>query len=445
MFRGFAFRTIVVAAGVAATVAVAFAELDGGFDGSPEHPSIGYPTRSTKDPVGQLNREIQSGMTQLKFEAGTGYLRSVLRALHIPVESQILVFSKTSVQAHLIRPDNPRALYFNDSVVIGYVHGGFLEAASVDPQQGVIFYTLDQRPSNYLEPQTGLPHKLRFMRDDRCLQCHVSYASYSIPGLLERSVYPGTDGMPVRQLGDHLPDHRTPLDQRWGGWYVTGKSGSMRHMGNSTVANPDAEDPLPAAFNLTALTGKFDPGGYLSPLSDIASLMVFDHQTHMINLLIRTGWEVRYGQYLEKHPGENRDPSSPNLAARIRSAAEEVADYMLFVDEAPLANPVEGTSKFAEKFSDLGPGDAQGRSLRELDLKTRLLRYPCSYMIYSEVFDSLPPEAKSAIYARLWQILSGREKSPKYARLSLQDRQAILQILRETKKGLPNSFNGSVE
>jgi hypothetical protein len=103
---------------------------------------------------------------------------------------------------------------------------------------------------------------------------------------------------------------------------------------------------------------------------------------------------------------------------------------MLFVDEAPLANPIQGTSGFAEKFSSGGPHDIKGRSLRQLDLKRRLMRYPCSYM----AFDGLPGEARTAIYERMWQILSGSDKNAEYARLSLADRQAIVEILRETKK-----------
>ena len=108
-------------------------------------------------------------------------------------------------------------------------------------------------------------------------------------------------------------------------------------------------------------------------------------------------------------------------------------DYLLFVDEARLPAPVKGASGFAERFSALGPRDRRGRSLRELDLQTRVLKYPCSYMIYSPAFDALPAESKTAIYARLADVLSGKVTGERYARLAPADRQTILEILRDTK------------
>jgi len=113
----------------------------------------------------------------------------------------------------------------------------------------------------------------------------------------------------------------------------------------------------------------------------------------------------------------------------------------LFVEEAPLPSRMRGTSGFAERFASQGPRDRQGRSLRQLDLDKRLMRYPSSYMIYTQAFDSLPAEAREAIYQRMWQVLSGEDSSARYARLSLADRQAIVEILRETKPGLPAYFH----
>ena len=115
-------------------------------------------------------------------------------------------------------------------------------------------------------------------------------------------------------------------------------------------------------------------------------------------------------------------------------------DYLLFIDEAPLPGKIEGTSGFAETFGARGPHDSKGRSLRQLDLERRLMRFPCSYMIYSEAFDGLPSDLKTEIYQRIWQILSGQETGTRYARLSLSDRQAVVDILRETKPGLPVYF-----
>jgi hypothetical protein len=227
--------------------------------------------------------------------------------------------------------------------------------------------------------------------------------------------------MPRLILGGYTTDHRSPFEERWGGWYVTGNGATLRHMGNKVFEGDDRPHTIPAAF---------DTGAYLSPSSDIAALLVFNHQMHMMNLLTRIGWDTRAATHDQR----------PHRAAALQESAKELVDYLLLVDEAPLPGRVESASGFTQKFAALGPRDRRGRSLRELDLNTRLLRYPCSYLIYSEVFDRLPAEARAAIYARTWQILSGEDKGARYARLSLSDRQAIVEILRDTKSGLPGYF-----
>jgi hypothetical protein len=205
-------------------------------------------------------------------------------------------------------------------------------------------------------------------------------------------------------------------------------------MGNAMLADPDHPESMitDQTLHAASLQAQFDTSGYLSAHSDIAALLVFDHQMYMTNLITRVGWEVRCAMY-DKAP-------SQALAGLLKESANELVDYLLFIDEAPLPGPVHGTSGFAEKFATEGPFDTHGRSLRQLDLRTRLLRYPCSYMIYTQAFDSLPEPAKSAIYRRMWQILSGAEKGSRYARLTLADRQSIVEILRETKPGLPAYF-----
>lgn len=421
--------TLVLAIGVACSLPAA-AQFDGLFDGSPEHPSIDYAGRPVRDPVAELNRKVQEGTVELKFDPSQGYLRSVLKALHVPIESQIVVFSKTSVQASRINRSNPRTLFFNDSVVIGWVHGGFMELAAQDPQQGVIFYTLDQSITGFQERTMKLPILPLFERQNDCLTCHISYATLGVPGMLARSALPGSDGFPIRRLGDYLTDHRSPLEERWGGWYVTGGSGSVRHLGNIVVTNPEKPADSMASETLQTLTEKFDTSEYLSPYSDIVALMVFDHQMRMNNLLTRVSWEARYAA----------DEHRIDRPAHVRDAVNELVDYLLFIDEAPLPHRIEGTSGFAETFAAQGPRDSKGRSLRQLDLNRRLMRYPCSYMIYTEAFDNLPGEVREAIFHRMWQILSGQEAGKRYARLSLSDREAVVDILRETKHGLPVYF-----
>ncbi len=195
-------------------------------------------------------------------------------------------------------------------------------------------------------------------------------------------------------------------------------------MGNAVVTNMAKPESMVTdrTVNVESLKGRLDTSKYLSPYSDIVALMVFEHQTHMTNLLIEAGWKTRTG------------------APDRREVINDLVDYMLFVDEPPLACKVRGTSGFAENFADRGPRDSRGRSLRQFDLESRLMRYPCSYMIYSDAFDHLPAEARSAIYQRLWRVLSGEEKEPRYARLSAADRKSIVEILRDTKKDLPDYF-----
>jgi hypothetical protein len=247
--------------------------------------------------------------------------------------------------------------------------------------------------------------------------------------MLVRSVATGVDGRSLPGLVNATADHRTPFAERWAGWFVTGQTGTLRHLGNTTIANPDADDEPPVT-RLESITERAEPAAYLSPHSDVAALLVFNHQMHMMNLLTRLGWETRVALA----------DVAPARTTTIARAAADVVDYMLFVDEPPLPAAVTGSSGFTERFSAMGPRDRRGRSLRQLDLRTRTLRYPLSYMIYSEAFDALPREAREAVYARLWAVLSGAESGPRYARLSASDRQAVLEILRETKAGLPPAF-----
>jgi len=408
---------IVTLAALLWLTAVASAQLTDSII-EPGHPAIGYPGEAN-DAVARLNRKLQSGEARLEFEEGTGYLKGLLAALDIPIESQVAVFSGTSLQARIINARNPRTIFFNDSTAVGWMAGGLIEVASLDPKQGANFYLL---------PQQTTPPLRQLARDTRCLACHYSTATLGVPGFLVRSIPSSANGMIMPWLGNYTTDHRSPLAERWGGWYVTGRGG--RHLGNAPITDRALQDVRidDANLNVTSLTGRFDAQRYLSPHSDIVALLVFDHQMRMMNLLTRLGWEARI---LEDEGGNG---------AALNDVVSETVDYMLFVDEAVLEG-ARGTSGFAERFGALGPRDRKGRSLRDLDLQHRLFRYPCSYMIYSEAFDALPQTARNAVYSRLLEVLSGEDTSAKYTHLSPSDRLAILEILRETKKGLPGAFS----
>ena len=371
-----------------------------------EHPSFNYAAPARRNAVTRLSDKLAAGQASLQFDPGSGYLRSLLKELAVPIESQITVFSGASLQGRLIRPSNPRAIFFNDSVTVGWVRGGFIEIAAHDAERGAVFFRLLQTP--------GLP---TLFRENSCLSCHYSATTLGVPGFIARSIPTAVDGSIMPWLGNYQVDHRTAVTDRWGGWYVTGRIGSP-HLGNAPLADRRLQE-LPSPVTgppLESLTGRFDTDLFLSPHSDVVALLVFDHQQHMMNLLSRINAQARVR------------PDAP-----LDAAVAEAVDYMLFVDEAP-PGPVAGGSGFSKVFSAGGQRDSKGRSLRDLDLTRRLMRYPCSYMIYSEAFDGLPAAAKGAVYKRLKDVLQGRDKAPRYARLSAADRQAVLEILRDTKR-----------
>ena len=388
--------------------AVLLGDLAGVFTGALDHPAIEYSTRPVHDPVAALNKKLDEGET-LEFEPAHGYLKAVLDALGILAESQIAIFAKSSFQQHLINPANARAIYFNDAVAMGWVRGGpLLEIASEDPEQGTIFYTLNQW-------QGASP---RLKRRDDCLICHESYDTMGVPGMLLRSVYPASNGFVMRELGSYNVDHRVAFAHRWGGSFVTGKTDALSHLGNAAFTSGNQGET-----GAESVEANFK--GYLTPKSDIVALMVFDHQMHLTNLLTRIGWETRFALHEKTMTPE-----------KLEGMVAEIVDYLLFVDEARISSPVRGTAGFEEKFTAQGPFDSKGRSLRQFDLTRRMMRYPCSYMIYSKAFDGLPGVTKDAIYRRMWHVLSGEQRS----RLSGDDRRAIIEILRETKQDLPQYF-----
>lgn len=364
------------------------------------HPAIRYYADSPADPVAQLQNRLDRGTVKLDFlDNGQGYLPSVLRELNIPVDSQALVFSKTSFQAVKISPKNPRAIYFNDQVAVGWVRGGDgIEIASLDPRQGIIFYTL---------PPSAVEHP-HFVRRQECLRCHQGPSTMGVPGIFVGSVFPGLTGAPDR-AGAIITDHRTPFEDRWGGWYVNAARGEQKDRANSVASDPAEPHSLlnEGRQNLRAFTYEFRPDGYLSATSDIVALMTFEHQTQAVNLITRLGWLTRL------HPSE--------LDADIGALAR----YLTFADEAHLREPIQGVSTFTKTFPRSGPRDRRGRSLRDFDLQTRLFRYPLSYMIYSPAFDALPEDIRIRVYRRI------------EADLPQPSRAAVLEILRETKTDFP--------
>lgn len=398
-----------------------------------ELPPIEYSRSTPHNRVTALQTLIERRESSLHSDQQFGYLRDLLKQLQIREDTQMLVFSKTSMQRHRISPRTPRAIYFNDDSYVGYCQGGnVIEIAVADPELGAVFYTLDQ--SNQDNPvitrQTG-----------SCLQCHGGAQAEDIPGFLVRSLFVSPSGLPILSEGSHRVDHSTPIEKRWGGWYVSGTHGAQTHLGNLIVRDREAKRPWNNADgqNVTDLNDRFSVRNYLTPHSDIVALLVFEHQTYVHNLITKANFSTRqaldYQQKFNEAFGEPESNQLESTAHRIESAGEKLLAGLLMADEAPLNGPVVGTSTFASEFSRLGPFDQDGRSLRQLDLNRRLFKYPCSYLIYSRDFDELPPAMMAFIKSRLREILAGRG-GEKFSYLGQSDRQSIEAILSSTKPEL---------
>ena len=392
---------------------------------------INYRTQEVTDPVARLQKSLDRGDVQLDCEPTHGYLKAVLDKLQVPVSSQTLVFSKTSFQYKKISPHAPRALYFNDDVYVGQVHDGkVLEFVSFDPMQGAIFYILDEHQSN---------HPVFERAELDCTQCHIAAGTRGIPGVLLRSIFTMPTGTQAIQTTAYITGQQSPLSERWGGWYVTGTHGSQTHMGNVVVEDKENPEQLDraAGANITDLSKHINPAAYLTGSSDIVAHLVLGHQTQMHNLITLTNYQTRVALYNARQPAA---ALTDDQRKQYEKPAEELLRYLLFANEAPLESAVKGDSSFAAEFAARGPRDAQGRSLRDFDLHTRIFKYPCSYLIYSEAFDALPEPAKGYVYHRLLEVLTGREQSPDFAKLTGEDRRAILEILLATKPGLPDEW-----
>lgn len=391
-----------------------------------DHPALQYTESEPNDPVARLQKQIDAGKVKLEYEPKFGYLLSILKALDINLDSQMLVFSRTSSQVQFISMETPRAIYFNDHTSVGYVqHSHALELVSIDPKLGAIMYTFDNT-----KPDAEAPQRQSFSQQFmNCLQCHMSPATLNVPGIVVSSARPLNDRSPFGGAGAFATDHRLPLNTRWGGWYVTGQHGKLRHRGNQPVDyNPFGKNPEQTQ-NLSSLANIFDTSAYPASTSDIVALLTIEHQTHMVNLLVRLGWEARTA--MQENRMKQYEPA-------MKAVVEELVTYMLFADEEPFPDAITGNSTFTKTFAARGPRDSKGRSLRDFELQRRLFKYPCSYLIYSELFDALPAPARDAVLRRIYDVLTGTLEGEEFSALSEQDRAAVYEIVRDTKKNLPD-------
>jgi hypothetical protein len=235
------------------------------------------------------------------------------------------------------------------------------------------------------------------------------------------SGYTGTDGELVSHEAWILTSQATSMRNRWGGWYVTGRHGDAKHLGNIVVQNAeDLQDVDSLRIgNVDELSAFFDTSAYLTPYSDIVALMVLEHQVEVQNLISRLRYEAL---------GTESGISDDELDRQVESLVRAV----MMVDAIELTAPIDGSSGFAEYFESLGPFDSAERSLRDLDLDTRLFRYPMSYLIYSNAFNALPGFVKDAVFARIRETLRATPAQDGIANLSVADRSAVAEILAET-------------
>jgi len=396
-----------------------------------EYPAVGYSGTAERNRIARLQARLDRGELKLEFEQGHGYLRSLLKALDIDPSSQVLVYSKTSLQTGEIQAASPRAIYFNEDTYVGWVQGsGQMELGTMDSALDQVFYTL----------QNGSHSGVHFKRETQtCLSCHdsLSYSGGGVPRFLLMSSYVSTHGEQLSHEGSILMTDHTEMRYRWGGWYVTGQQGNQVHLGNMMVHEVKELANLESLRrgNLENLDAVFDTKPYLTDKSDIVALQVLLHQSTIQDRITEVNFDTRTALgKAGKDPSDGRGVIlPPDSRKQIGEEMDALVDEMLFVGDPGFTDKISGNSGFDRWFQSRGPRDSHGRSLRELDLHSRLFKYPCSFLIYSDAFEGLPVYARDYIYQRLVQILTGAEQGKEYAVLSAADRKAVLEILTTTR------------
>jgi hypothetical protein len=370
-------------------------------------------------------------------------LAELLAKLEIPVESLVLVFSKTSAQNSRIAPETPRAIYFSDDLYLGWVQGGEIEAASFDPRLGMVFHLIQ-----LTERKPGSPPPL--VRERSCLNCHAGSSNHDLPGLVVRSVYPSATGLPLFEAGTFHTRQSSPIEERWGGWYVTGSVENREHLGNSLAlaapAGPGVELERLAEGRVLKLDGLFCCEPYLNGgQSDVVALMILEHQVGVHNLLIEANLTTRATLHrhteMQKAFGEPVEaPLSETNERILQRLATKVLKEMLYVEEVPLPGGIEGTGIFQTAFEEGRKKSVGGRSLRDFRLYERLMKYRCSHLIYSEAFANLPDAIRTRILSQLHGILTKPADWPEFAHLGEAERGHILAIVKETVPDLPEGW-----
>lgn len=363
-----------------------------------------------------------------------GDLSALLKVLEISESSQLLVFARNARQGHQISPDNPRAIYFNDEVSVAWTPGSNnYEISGLDPRRGPVFYLASVAElhryatgKNALgtnDTGTDTPERRHraplFQRTESCLACHVAETTRHVPGYLLRSMFTNPEGKP--ESGLPLVDHTTPYDQRWGGWYVSGEQLPPRHRGNLTTAA--ARQIYETGLTAVPLaTGQMSQATmrHLQSTSDVVALLVHDHQTRFQTLLTR----LRYEHELE----------------RPLDTLPDFVRTLVLWDESPLPQPVAGREDYRAWFESAGPADF--RPLRQLDLRTRLLRQPLSWLVSTPQFQQLPAPLRQAIHVAALRLVTAASDPP--ATWSADDRRLLTEELLPRFTGGGSAVGGLV-
>ncbi|MFM8470892.1 MAG: hypothetical protein ACKODH_13180, partial [Limisphaerales bacterium] len=384
-----------------------------------DQPPHDYWKQTPKDRFSRWMKDVQAGKVELDYGGEKAFVASVLKSLDIPATSQMLVFSTTSLQLSLISPRSPRAIFFNEDIYLGHVVGGKIEIVSVDPDLGGVFYIFDI-------PRNGQPPRPE--RATRCMNCHAREDTGYVPGLVVKSVIPGPTGGSLESFRQEQSGHGIPLNQRFGGWSLTGVGNLTNHLANFYGrSTPQGILRQPIQPGVT-----FNYDRYLISSSDLLPQLLHEHQIGFVNRAVEATYRTRTA--LAEGGGKLSSASSSTLDQQARALTR----YLLFADEVPLpTGGVAGDAEFKRDFTSvrrLGPG---GASLKDFELRTRLFQHRCSYMIYGLAFQGLPPEMKQRVFTRLAQALDTAKPDEEFAYLPAAEKQSIRGILKATLPELP--------
>ena len=389
-------------------------------------PPLRYSDTAASDPLAKLAAELASGARQIKGATGLDRLKFVLKELRVSEDSQVLVFSKTSFQNPLIHPQNPRALYFSDDTYVGYVPGGDIEVIIQDPLLGVVFYLIDSTQDGGLKIERDL---------SSCISCHGTTNTENVPGVQVRSVFSNQEGQPLLAMGTSQVNHETPLAERWGSYYVTGRS-SLPHLGNRTYEENGLSEPRPS--DLRDLAETLDASKYPRPTSDIVALLVLEHQCRVHNLLNAATLQYRRAAFLTRALDPQADPDAGSAGRVADAVADRIVESLFFKDEADPGEGIEGSEEFQKMFLARYPRTRDGDSLADFQLYDRIFKRRCSFMIYSSAFRGLPARVKSAVFGKMHEVLSGND--PAFPWLKAPERKQITGILAETLPDWPRAL-----